>query len=119
MKHIFTIIFSLLLICSASQAQDSRDGSKPFLKSVFNSSGKKKESVNVTLRDGSVYTGELRRKRPHGNGSVQYANGDKYCGTFLDGYRHGSGSRVIIRRTKNMAPVSISLPMAANTMAAG
>ena len=91
MKHIFTIILSLLFVCSVSQAQDSRDGSTPFVKTIFKSSGKKNEAVAITLRDGSLYTGELRRKRPHGNGTVQYANGDKYRGTFFDGCRHGSG----------------------------
>ena len=90
MKRIFTIIFSALFISGISQAQSS-GSTTSFLKTIFNNYEKQKEVVSMTLRDGSVYTGEIKRKRPHGNGTVQYANGDVYSGTFLDGSRHGSG----------------------------
>ena len=92
MKRFFTIIFSLLFISGVSQAQSNRpDSTASFFKTIFNFPVKQKDTVSIVLRDGSVYTGQVKRKRPHGSGCVVYVNGDKYTGTFLNGVCHGTG----------------------------
>jgi len=41
------------------------------------------------LPDGSKYTGELLRGKPHGKGTIAYRNGDFFKGNFINGKRHG------------------------------
>ena len=79
MKRFFTIIFLASFSTCVMYAQaDSGSGAETNSNSILNIfKGKKKEPVTITLRDGSVYTGEVRRKRPHGTGCVIYVNGDR------------------------------------------
>ena len=37
----------------------------------------------ITLKNGTVYTGDLRMGRPHGNGKAVYKNGNVYEGFSL------------------------------------
>ena len=41
--------------------------------------------------DGSMYVGEWKKGKPHGQGSESYANGDNYVGEFRDGKAKGKG----------------------------
>ena len=43
------------------------------------------------MRDGSVYTGHLRLRKPSGTGRMEHTNGDVYEGAFEKGQRHGVG----------------------------
>lgn len=45
----------------------------------------------ITLPDGSVYTGEMRNGRFHGQGELNGGNGDHYKGGFENGLIHGEG----------------------------
>ena len=40
----------------------------------------------------STYVGEWKDDKPHGQGTVSRANGNKYVGEFKDGKRHGQGT---------------------------
>ena len=46
-----------------------------------------------TLRfaNGNRYTGSFSKNRIEGQGTLRYANGDEYTGEFVDGQRHGRG----------------------------
>ena len=45
----------------------------------------------IKLSDLSIYTGQIRNKKPCGNGIVYYSNGDVYQGSFENGERKGKG----------------------------
>ena len=59
--------------------------------SVATVGGKKAKVQSLTLKDGTVYVGEMKGKRPHGNGKAIYKNGDVYEGGFVKGRRSGKG----------------------------
>ena len=44
----------------------------------------KKDNIvrSIRLKDGSTYIGELKGKRPHGEGKITFPNGDTYEGEF-------------------------------------
>ena len=45
----------------------------------------------VTLADGSVYTGTLKNGVPEGTGELKYPNGNRYSGEFRAGKFEGTG----------------------------
>ena len=52
---------------------------------------------------GNYYTGEYRDDHIfHGQGTITYANGDKYVGEFRDGTTHGRGIRTFADGSKNV-----------------
>lgn len=46
----------------------------------------------ITFPDGSKFTGQCLKSRPHGRGVCKYANGDLYDGQWVHGKRHGLGT---------------------------
>ena len=46
---------------------------------------------NYSFKDGSVYTGELKGRRPNGKGKTLFKNGDSYEGEYVKGTREGYG----------------------------
>lgn len=50
--------------------------------SLSNVMAQKIEVGSCTLKDGGIYTGELKSGKPSGKGRVQYENGDTYEGSF-------------------------------------
>ncbi len=49
---------------------------------------------------GGVYVGEFCEGRMEGQGSFDYANGNRYDGQFLDNKRHGKGTLLWARGEK-------------------
>jgi hypothetical protein len=45
----------------------------------------------ILFPDGSKFTGECVKGRPHGRGVCKYASGDLYDGQWVNGTRHGHG----------------------------
>ena len=99
-KTITTIsIFLLLGVSSQAYSQSFVENVKEGFSSLFKgnsndtvSSGKAKgKVVAMTLKDGTVYVGEMKGKRPNGQGKAIYKNGDIYEGGFLKGLRSGKG----------------------------
>ena len=96
-----SIIFMLGLSAQASSqsfADAVKDGFLPLtnLMTADSSSAKKSNDSNkntqaLTLKDGTVYVGEMKGKRPHGKGKAIYKNGDVYEGGFVKGRREGNG----------------------------
>ncbi|MCB0705951.1 MAG: caspase family protein [Saprospiraceae bacterium] len=50
------------------------------------------ESGTLAYADGSKYEGSFRNGQPHGQGSFTDINGDRYVGYFRNGIRHGEGT---------------------------
>ena len=47
-------------------------------------------SRTIKYKNGNVYNGSLdEANRPAGNGTMQFANGDRYDGEWLNGMYHG------------------------------
>ena len=46
---------------------------------------------SVKLKDGSLYVGEMKGRRPHGNGKMTFPNGNVYTGSFVKGKMQGKG----------------------------
>ena len=46
---------------------------------------------NYTFKDGGVYTGEIKGRKPHGKGRTVMKNGDVYEGNYVKGKRQGIG----------------------------
>lgn len=42
---------------------------------------------NYVFKDGSEYVGELKGRKPHGNGKTTFVNGDVYEGHYVKGKR--------------------------------
>ncbi len=40
---------------------------------------------NYTFKDGSVYTGEMKGRKPNGKGKTVFKNGDVYEGEYIKG----------------------------------
>ena len=74
MKHRTDILFLILILVSlpAMARQDS----------IRN---------RLVLSDGSVYTGQMRLRKPYGTGRTDHANGDVYEGAYEKGFRKGVG----------------------------
>ena len=85
---VFIIVSLILAVCSLS-AQNSV--SVPGSEQSSGMANEKKKIVSLKLKDGTEYTGEAKRKRPHGTGKALYANGDTYEGEFVNGKREGKG----------------------------
>ena len=47
---------------------------------------------SYTFKDGSIYTGELRGRKPYGYGKTVFPNGDVYEGDYVKGKREGHGT---------------------------
>ena len=45
-----------------------------------------------TFSDGSIYTGEFKKRKPNGIGMLIKDNGESYQGNFIDGEFHGKGT---------------------------
>ena len=97
--YTFLILASLAHPLSAQSFADAvKDGFAPLGnllkggdKDTLDAPRRKTEIKSVTLKDGTLYTGEMKGKRPHGAGKATYRNGDTYEGGFLKGVRHGQG----------------------------
>jgi hypothetical protein len=50
------------------------------------------KSENIIKVD--KYQGEELNKKPHGNGKMIYANGDYYCGEWVNGIKEGRGLQI-------------------------
>ena len=87
MKHRLNILFLTLFVLSlpAAARQDS----------IKN---------RLVLNDGSVYTGQMRLRKPYGTGRTDHANGDVYEGAYEKGYRKGVGLRLPADALSKLAP---------------
>ncbi len=50
--------------------------------------------VTISLKDGSVYVGEIQDRKMHGQGEITFPNGSKYEGGWENGKMHGQGTLI-------------------------
>ena len=56
--------------------------------------GSNSEGISIktyTFKDGSVYTGEMKSRKPDGKGKTVFTTGDTYEGSYVKGLREGYG----------------------------
>ena len=88
-KYLYTTLFLVLIAQGGVMAQDTiitNKGGGFFekLKGTFSSELK---IGNYTFKDGSVYTGEMKSRKPNGKGKTVFKNGDVYEGEYVKGKR--------------------------------
>ena len=83
MKHLYIVAITLLLSISTLSAQ-SKSNFLDRVKGVFSTEVK---IGTYTFKDGSLYTGDLKRRKPHGMGKTVFKNGDTYEGEYFKGLR--------------------------------
>ena len=90
MRKFYMAAFALALCFSAgaSAQEQQKEGFLGKLKGVFSSEIK---IGTCTLKDGSVYTGEMKGRKPNGRGKTVFKNGDVYEGDYVKGKREGHG----------------------------
>ena len=78
----------LTISCTIISSYDGQD-------SLYTGNIKKgKAHGNGTMKyvDGSIYEGMWKENKKHGQGKLQYANGDIYIGQFQNDKCHGTGT---------------------------
>jgi len=60
---------------------------------------KKHGEGKCTFADGSVYEGELKNDKVHGEGKCTFASGEVYEGELKNGKRHGEGENTFASGT--------------------
>ena len=86
MKYLYTIILcgGLFLSADGIQAQNTIN--------IFNRTSSESMKIgNYQFKDGSTYTGEIKRRKPDGKGKTTFLNGDVYEGYYVKGKRDGYG----------------------------
>ncbi len=51
-------------------------------------------AVDMVLKSGTTYSGEMEDGSLTGTAQISYSNGDKYSGRVIDGYKNGQGSYI-------------------------
>ena len=90
MRYLCTYVVLLLGTCFSLSvsAQEEKGNFFSKVKSAFTA------DITIgtyTFKDGSVYTGEMKNRRPNGKGRTVFKNGDTYEGEYSRGKRHGYG----------------------------
>ena len=87
MKYLYTAVF-LLFLSQGNAAAQEKSGFFDKIKGTFSSEIK---IGTYTFKDGSVYTGEIKGRKPNGKGKTVFKNGDVYEGEYVKGKREGYG----------------------------
>ena len=87
MKYLYTAVF-LLFLSQGNAAAQEKSGIFDKIKGTFSSEIK---IGTYTFKDGSVYTGEIKGRKPNGKGKTVFKNGDVYEGEYVKGKREGYG----------------------------
>lgn len=90
-KALYIPLFISLLFSISVQAQE-KEGFMNRAKGFFSPSYR---IGSYTFKNGAVYTGELRKRRPEGSGKTLYLNNDIYNGEYKKGQREGYGVYIL------------------------
>lgn len=90
MKYLYTALILVFLSQEGAVAQ-SKGGFFGKIKDTFSTEIK---IGNYTFKDGSVYTGEMKGRKPNGKGKTVFKNGDVYEGEYVKGKREGFGTYI-------------------------
>ena len=117
-KYLYTTLLLALLAQGGAMAQDNEGKKSGFFGKIKDTFSTEIKIGNYTFKDGSVYTGEMKGRKPNGKGKTVFKNGDVYEGEYIKGKRKDSeficslmekNTKVNGFRTNSMVRVFITL----------
>ena len=84
-------IYTALILAALSQENAVAQNKGGFFSKVRDTFSTEIKIGNYTFKDGSVYTGEMKGRKPNGKGKTVFKNGDVYEGEYVKGKREGFG----------------------------
>ena len=84
-------IYTALILAALSQGNAVAQNKGGFFGKVRDTFSTEIKIGNYTFKDGSVYTGEMKGRKPNGKGKTVFKNGDVYEGEYVKGKREGFG----------------------------
>ena len=90
-KYLYTTLLLALLAQGGAMAQDNEGKKSGFFGKIKDTFSTEIKIGNYTFKDGSVYTGEMKGRKPNGKGKTVFKNGDVYEGEYIKGKREGFG----------------------------
>ena len=81
MRPVLNILLFMLFMPVTSWAGDAKQDSI-----------RQEQKKRHVMSDGSVYTGQMKLRKPSGTGRMEYVNGDVYEGSYEKGLRKGTGT---------------------------
>ena len=90
-KYLYTTLFLALLAQGGVMAQDNNTSKGGFFGKLKDTFSTEIKIGNYTFKDGAVYTGEMKGRKPNGKGKTVFKNGDVYEGEYVKGKREGYG----------------------------
>ena len=107
-KYLYTTLLLALLAQEGVMAQENEGKKGGFFGKIKDTFSTEIKIGNYTFKDGSVYTGEMKGRKPNGKGKTVFKNGDIYDMVFIcfltEKSTKDSGSRI-----SSMEKVSIIL----------
>ena len=88
MKYLYILVLTSFLFQGGLEAQEKKSGFFDKVKNMFSSEIR---IDSYTFKDGSVYTGEMKGRKPNGKGRTVFKSGDVYEGEYAKGKRQGYG----------------------------
>lgn len=82
MKYLYTALILVFMSQGGATAQEKKSGFFDKVKTTFSSEIK---IGTHTFKDGSVYTGEMKGRKPNGKGKTVFKNGNVYEGEYVKG----------------------------------
>ena len=86
-KYLYTTLLLALLAQEGVMAQENEGKKGGFFGKIKDTFSTEIKIGNYTFKDGSVYTGEMNGRQPHGKGKTVFKNGDVFEGEFVKGKR--------------------------------
>ena len=106
-KYLYTTLLLALLAQEGVMAQENEGKKGGFFGKIKDTFSTEIKIGNYTFKDGSVYTGEMKGRKPNGKGKTVFKNGDVFEGEYVKGKREGYVSRWRkIRRTVVSGPAA-------------
>ena len=90
-KYLYTTLLLALLAQEGVMAQENEGKKGGFSGKIKDTFSTEIKIGNYTFRDGSVYTGEMKGRKPNGKGKTVFKNGDVFEGEYVKGKREGYG----------------------------
>lgn len=76
-------IYTALILAALSQGSAVAQNKGGFFSKVRDTFSTEIKIGNYTFKDGSVYTGEMKGRKPNGKGKTVFKNGDVYEGEYV------------------------------------
>ena len=100
-KYLYTTLFLALLAQGGVMAQDNNTSKGGFFGKLKDTFSTEIKIGNYTFKDGAVYTGEMKGRKPNGKGKTVFKNGDVYEGEYVKESVKATGS-ILFRMERSM-----------------